>query len=318
MPEGFALADAAQKSAPPRADARVLTHLQRLEAEAIHIFREVVAEFEKPVMLYSIGKDSAVMLQLARKAFYPAKPPFPLLHVDTTWKFKAMYEMRAKVAKEFDLIVYQNPEAISRNINPFDHGSAYHTDMWKTEGLKQALDKYGFDAAFGGGRRDEEKSRAKERVFSVRTAQHTWDPKQQRPELWKLYNSRIQKGQEVRVFPISNWTELDIWQYIHLENIPIVPLYFAGVRPVVERDGQLIMVDDERMRLKPGEKPMMKSIRFRTQGDYPLTGAIESEADTLPKIIQEMLLATTSERQGRIIDHDQAASMEKKKQEGYF
>jgi sulfate adenylyltransferase subunit 2 len=260
------------------------------------------------------------MLHLAAKAFYPAKPPFPLLHVDTTWKFRAMYEMRERMARElgFDLLVHQNPEAISRNINPFDHGSAYHTDMWKTEGLKQALDKYGFDAAFGGARRDEEKSRAKERVFSVRTAQHTWDPKNQRPELWKLYNTRIQKGQEVRVFPISNWTELDIWQYIHIETIPIVPLYYAAKRPVVERDGALIMVDDERMRLKPGETPMLKSVRFRTLGCYPLTGAIESEARTLPDIIQEMLLTTTSERQGRMIDHDQNASMEKKKQEGYF
>ena len=327
MPEGFALAkpdvalaEKAARNDPSRADAHLLTHLQRLEAEAIHIMREVVAEFEKPVMLYSIGKDSAVMLHLAKKAFFPAKPPFPLLHVDTTWKFKAMYEMRDKIANagDFQLIVHQNPEAIARNVNPFDHGSAYHTDMWKTEGLKQALDKYRFDAAFGGGRRDEEKSRAKERIFSVRTPQHGWDPKNQRPELWKLYNTRIQKGQEVRVFPISNWTELDIWQYIYLENIEIVPLYFAGKRPVVERDGQLIMVDDERMRLKPGEKPELKSIRFRTQGCYPLTGAIESEADTLPKIIQEMLLATTSERQGRMIDHDQSASMEKKKQEGYF
>jgi sulfate adenylyltransferase subunit 2 len=328
MPEGFALAktDAAlaEMSPPPGAgakpDARLLTHLQRLEAEAIHIMREVVAEFEKPVMLYSIGKDSSVMLHLAKKAFYPAKPPFPLLHVDTTWKFRAMYEMRERVAKEgvFQLIVHQNPEAIARNINPFDHGSTHHTDMWKTEGLKQALDKYKFDAAFGGGRRDEEKVRAKERIFSGRTPQHAWDPKNQRPELWKLYNTRIQRGQEVRVFPISNWTELDIWQYIYLENIPVVPLYLAAKRPVVERDGQLIMVDDERMRLKPGETPMMKSIRFRTQGCYPLTGAVESEADSLPKIIQEMLLATTSERQGRMIDHDQSASMEKKKQEGYF
>jgi sulfate adenylyltransferase subunit 2 len=324
MPEGFALAktDAAvaERLTAARSDARLLTHLERLEAESIHIMREVVAEFEKPVMLYSIGKDSAVMLHLAAKAFYPAKPPFPLLHVDTTWKFRAMYEMRERIAREFgfDLIVHKNPEAIARNINPFDHGSAYHTDMWKTEGLKQALDKYGFDAAFGGGRRDEEKSRAKERVFSVRTAQHTWDPKNQRPELWKLYNTRIQKGQEVRVFPISNWTELDIWQYIHIEKIPIVPLYYAATRPVVERDGALIMVDDERMRLRQGETPMMKSVRFRTLGCYPLTGAIESEAATLPDIIQEMLLTTTSERQGRVIDHDQSASMEKKKQEGYF
>ncbi len=297
----------------------MLTHLQRLEAESIHIMREVVAECEKPVMLYSVGKDSAVMLHLAAKAFYPAKPPFPLLHVDTTWKFQAMYEMRERMARElgFDLIVHQNPEAKARGINPFDHGSL-HTDMWKTQGLKQALDKYGFDAAFGGARRDEEKSRAKERVFSFRSAQHVWDPKSQRPELWKLYNTRKHQGESLRVFPISNWTELDIWQYIHLENIPIVPLYYAAKRPVVERDGALIMVDDDRMRLLPGEVPMMKSVRFRTLGCYPLTGAVESEADTLPQIIQEMLLTTTSERQGRAIDHDQSASMEKKKREGYF
>jgi len=297
-----------------------LTHLQRLEAESIHIMREVAAEAERPVMLYSIGKDSAVMLHLAAKAFYPSKPPFPLLHVDTTWKFKAMYEMRERMAAElgFDLLVYKNPEALERGINPFDHGSALHTDMWKTEGLKQALDKYGFDAAFGGARRDEEKSRAKERIFSFRSAQHRWDPKNQRPELWRLYNARKNKGESIRVFPISNWTELDIWQYIHLENIPIVPLYFSAERPVVERDGALIMVDDERMPLKPGETPMMKSVRFRTLGCYPLTGAVESTAATLPEIIQEMLLTTTSERQGRMIDHDQAASMEKKKQEGYF
>jgi sulfate adenylyltransferase subunit 2 len=307
-------APAAPKEAPA-----MLTHLQRLEAESIHIMREIVAECEKPVMLYSIGKDSAVMLHLAAKAFYPAKPPFPLLHVDTTWKFKAMYEMRERMAKElgFELIVHKNPEAERLGINPFDHGSL-HTDMWKTEGLKQAMDKYGFDAAFGGGRRDEEKSRAKERVVSIRSAQHVWDPKNQRPELWKLYNTRLSQGQSLRAFPISNWTELDIWQYIHLENIPIVPLYFAAERPVVERDGQLIMVDDERMRLLPGEVPMMKKIRFRTQGCYPLTGAVESDAETLPQIIQEMLLATTSERQGRVIDHDQSASMEKKKREGYF
>ncbi len=296
-----------------------LTHLQRLEAESIQIFREVVAECENPVMLYSIGKDSSVMLHLAAKAFYPAKPPFPLLHVDTTWKFKAMYEMRERMARElgFDLIVHQNPEAIAKGINPFDHGPL-HTDMWKTQGLKQALDKYGFDAAFGGARRDEEKSRAKERIFSHRSEQHVWDPKNQRPELWKLYNTKKRPGESFRVFPISNWTELDIWQYIHLEGIPIVPLYFAAERPVVERDGQLIMVDDERMRLNPGEAPMMKKIRFRTQGCYPLTGAVESDAETLPQIIQEMLLATTSERQGRVIDHDQSASMEKKKREGYF
>ncbi|HVK42249.1 MAG TPA: sulfate adenylyltransferase subunit CysD [Phenylobacterium sp.] len=297
-----------------------LTHLQRLEAESIHIMREVAAEAERPVMLYSIGKDSAVMLHLAAKAFYPSKPPFPLLHVDTTWKFRAMYEMRERMAKElgFELLVHKNPEAVERNINPFDHGSALHTDIWKTEGLKQALDKYGFDAAFGGARRDEEKSRAKERIFSFRSAQHRWDPKNQRPELWRLYNARKNPGESVRVFPISNWTELDIWQYIHLENIPIVPLYFSEVRPVVERDGALIMVDDERMPLRPGETPEMKSVRFRTLGCYPLTGAVESTAATLPEIIQEMLLTTTSERQGRMIDHDQAASMEKKKQEGYF
>ncbi|MBP6877528.1 sulfate adenylyltransferase subunit CysD [Phenylobacterium sp.] len=297
-----------------------LTHLQRLEAESIHIMREVAAEAERPVMLYSIGKDSAVMLHLAAKAFYPSKPPFPLLHVDTTWKFRAMYEMRERMAKElgFELLVHKNPEAVERNINPFDHGSALHTDIWKTEGLKQALDKYGFDAAFGGARRDEEKSRAKERIFSFRSAQHRWDPKNQRPELWRLYNTRKNPGESIRVFPISNWTELDIWQYIHLENIPIVPLYFSEVRPVVERDGTLIMVDDDRMPLRPGEVPMQKSVRFRTLGCYPLTGAVESTAATLPEIIQEMLLTTTSERQGRMIDHDQAASMEKKKQEGYF
>jgi sulfate adenylyltransferase subunit 2 len=296
-----------------------LTHLQRLEAESLHIMREVVAECERPVMLYSVGKDSAVMLHLAAKAFYPAKPPFPLLHVDTTWKFKAMYEMRERMAAElgFDLIVHQNPEALARGINPFDHGSL-HTDMWKTEGLKQALDKYGFDAAFGGARRDEEKSRAKERVVSIRSAQHGWDPKNQRPELWKLYNTRRAKGETLRVFPLSNWTELDIWQYIYAENIPIVPLYLAAERPVVERDGALIMVDDERMRLLPGETPQMRRVRFRTLGCYPLSGAVESEADTLPEIIREMLLATTSERQGRVIDHDQSASMEKKKREGYF
>jgi sulfate adenylyltransferase subunit 2 len=297
-----------------------LTHLERLEAESIQIMREVVSECERPVMLYSVGKDSAVMLHLAAKAFYPSKPPFPLLHVDTTWKFKAMYEMRERMARElgFELLVHQNPDALARGINPFDHGSAVHTDIWKTEGLKQALDKYGFDAAFGGARRDEEKSRAKERIFSFRSAQHRWDPKNQRPELWRLYNTRINRGESIRVFPISNWTELDVWQYIHLKNIPIVPLYFSAERPVVERDGALIMVDDERMPLKPGETPMTKSVRFRTLGCYPLTGAVESTAATLPEIIQEMLLTTTSERQGRVIDHDQAASMEKKKQEGYF
>jgi sulfate adenylyltransferase subunit 2 len=296
-----------------------LTHLQRLEAESIQILREVVAECERPVMLYSVGKDSAVMLRLALKAFHPSRPPFPLLHVDTTWKFKAMYALRERTAAEtgMELIVYQNPDALARGINPFDHGSL-HTDLWKTEGLKQALDKYGFDAAFGGARRDEEKSRAKERVVSIRSAQHGWDPKNQRPELWKLYNTRRAKGESLRVFPLSNWTELDIWQYIHLEAIPIVPLYFAAERPVVERDGALIMVDDERMRLLPGETPAMRKVRFRTLGCYPLTGAVESEADTLPAIIREMLLTTTSERQGRAIDHDQSASMEKKKREGYF
>lgn len=297
-----------------------LTHLQRLEAESIHILREVVAEAERPVMLYSVGKDSAVMLHLARKAFYPSPPPFPLLHVDTTWKFKAMYELRDRMAREsgMELLVYHNPEAMERGINPFDHGPL-HTDMWKTEGLKQALDKYGFDAAFGGARRDEEKSRAKERIFSFRSANHRWDPKNQRPELWRLYNAKKAKGESIRVFPISNWTELDIWQYIHLENIPIVPLYFAAKRPTVERDGMLLMVDDERFPLKPGEVPVERSIRFRTLGCYPLTGAVESEAATLPEVIQETLLTTTSERQGRVIDKDAgAASMEKKKQEGYF
>ena len=281
--------------------------------------REVVAEAARPVMLYSIGKDSAVMLHLAKKAFYPAPPPFPLLHVDTTWKFRAMYEMREKSAKDagMELLVWQNPEATARGINPFDHGGL-HTDMWKTEGLKQALDHYGFDAAFGGARRDEEKSRAKERVFSFRSSNHRWDPKQQRPELWNLYNAKKAAGESIRVFPISNWTELDIWQYIHLENIPIVPLYFSAPRPTVERDGLLLMVDDARFRLNDDEIPVERSIRFRTLGCYPLTGAVESEATTLPQIIQEMLLTTTSERQGRAIDHDQAASMEKKKQEGYF
>ena len=297
-----------------------LTHLQRLEAESIHIMREVVAECERPVMLYSIGKDSACMLHLAKKAFHPAPPPFPLLHVDTTWKFRDMYALRERMAGDMgmELLVWQNPEAKRLGINPFQHGSQIHTDMWKTQGLKQALDHYGFDAAFGGARRDEEKSRAKERVFSFRSAQHRWDPKQQRPELWHLYNARKNPGESIRVFPLSNWTELDIWQYIHLEDIPIVPLYLARERPVVERDGTLIMVDDDRMPLKPGEVPVMRKVRFRTLGCYPLSGAIESEADTLTAIIQEMLLATTSERQGRLIDHDQAASMEKKKQEGYF
>jgi len=296
-----------------------LTHLQRLEAESIHIMREVMADAQKPVMLYSVGKDSAVMLHLARKAFYPSPPPFPLLHVDTTWKFRDMYAMRARMAEEsgMELIVHQNPEAKARGINPFDHGSL-HTDMWKTEGLKQALDLYGFDVAFGGARRDEEKSRAKERMFSFRSANHRWDPKNQRPELWRLYNARKQKGESIRVFPISNWTELDIWQYIHLENIPIVPLYFAAPRPTVVRDGLVLMVDDERFPLKDGEKPEMRSVRFRTLGCYPLSGAVESKASTLIDVIQEMLLTTTSERQGRAIDHDQSASMEKKKQEGYF
>ena len=299
---------------------KTLTHLQRLEAESIHIMREVVAECENPVMLYSVGKDSATMLHLARKAFYPAPPPFPLLHVDTTWKFRDMYALRDRMASEMgmDLLIYRNPEAEALGINPFEHGSQLHTDMWKTQGLKQALDKYGFDAAFGGARRDEEKSRAKERIFSFRTAQHHWDPKNQRPELWRLYNARKNKGESIRAFPISNWTELDIWQYIQLENIPIVPLYFAALRPVVARDGMLVMVDDERMPLRPGETPMMKKVRFRTLGCYPLTGAVLSNATTLPQVIQEMLLTTTSERQGRMIDHDSAASMEKKKQEGYF
>ncbi|MEA2120416.1 sulfate adenylyltransferase subunit CysD [Halovibrio sp. HP20-50] len=297
-----------------------LTHLQRLEAESIQIMREVVAETENPVMLYSVGKDSAVMLHLARKAFAPSPPPFPLLHVDTRWKFRAMYEFRDNMADELgmDLLVHINPEGVEKDINPFTHGSAIHTDIMKTESLKQALDKYGFDAAFGGARRDEEKSRAKERIFSFRTAQHRWDPKNQRPELWKLYNTRKNGKESIRVFPISNWTELDIWQYIYLQNIPIVPLYYAAERPVVERDGALIMVDDERMPLEPGEVPMMRKVRFRTLGCYPLTGAVESEADTLPAIIQEMLLTKTSERQGRVIDSDSAASMEKKKQEGYF
>jgi sulfate adenylyltransferase subunit 2 len=298
---------------------RRLTHLQRLQAESIHIMREVVAECERPVMLYSVGKDSAVMLHLARKAFFPSPPPFPLLHVDTTWKFKAMYELRDRMAREsgMELIVHRNPEALERGINPFDHGSL-HTDLWKTEGLKQALNLHRFDAAFGGARRDEEKSRAKERVFSFRSVNHRWDPKSQRPELWRLYNARKAKGESIRIFPLSNWTELDIWQYIHLEGIPIVPLYFSAPRPTVERDGLILMVDDERFPLKPGEAPVTRSIRFRTLGCYPLTGAVESEATTLPEVIQEMLLTTTSERQGRAIDHDQAASMEKKKQEGYF
>jgi sulfate adenylyltransferase subunit 2 len=298
---------------------QTLTHLERLEAESIHIMREVVAEAERPVMLYSVGKDSAVMLHLARKAFYPSPPPFPLLHVDTTWKFREMYALRDKMAKEsgMELLVHKNPEALERGINPFDHGGL-HTDMWKTQGLKQALDHYGFDAAFGGARRDEEKSRAKERIFSFRSASHGWDPKNQRPELWNIYNAKKTKAESIRVFPISNWTELDIWQYIHLNTIPIVPLYFSAPRPTVERDGMLLMVDDERFRFQEGETPVERSIRFRTLGCYPLTGAVESTASTLPEVIQEMLLTTTSERQGRAIDHDQAASMEKKKAEGYF
>ncbi|MCX8499485.1 MAG: sulfate adenylyltransferase subunit CysD [Caulobacteraceae bacterium] len=297
-----------------------LTHLQRLEAESIHIMREVVAESDNPVMLYSIGKDSAVMLHLAIKAFYPALPPFPLLHVDTGWKFREMIAFRDDIVAKLGLtlLTHTNPDGVAQGVGPFTHGSAVHTDIMKTQGLKQALDQHGFDVAFGGARRDEEKSRAKERIFSFRSAQHRWDPKQQRPELWRTYNARKQKGESIRVFPLSNWTELDIWQYIHLENIPLVPLYFAAKRPVVERDGTLIMVDDDRMPMRPGEVPDQKMVRFRTLGCYPLTGAVESTAATLPDIIQEMLLTTTSERQGRVIDHDQAASMEKKKQEGYF
>lgn len=299
---------------------QTLTHLQRLEAESIHIMREVAAEADNPVMLYSVGKDSAVMLHLALKAFYPSKPPFPLMHVDTTWKFREMIAFRDKVAEKYglNLIVHINEDGVRQGIGPFSHGSSLHTDIMKTQSLKQALDKYKFDVAFGGARRDEEKSRAKERVFSFRTADHRWDPKNQRPELWRIYNTRKAKGESIRVFPLSNWTELDIWQYIHLEKIDIVPLYFAAKRPVVERDGTLIMVDDERMPLEPGEVPEEKMVRFRTLGCYPLTGGIESEAATLTEIIQEMLLTTTSERQGRMIDHDQSASMEKKKQEGYF
>ncbi|PCG09767.1 sulfate adenylyltransferase subunit CysD [Sphingomonas ginsenosidimutans] len=296
-----------------------LTHLDRLEAESIHIIREVAAVADKPVMLYSVGKDSAVMLHLARKAFYPAPPPFPLLHVDTTWKFRAMYALRDKAARDagMELLVHRNPDALAQGINPFDHG-ALHTDMWKTEGLKQALDLHGFDAAFGGARRDEEKSRAKERVFSFRTATHRWDPKAQRPELWHLYNARHAKGESMRVFPISNWTELDVWQYIAREGIEIVPLYFAAKRPTVERDGLILMVDDDRFPIAPGEVPVDRSIRFRTLGCYPLTGAVESEAATLNDVIREMLLTTTSERQGRAIDKDAGASMEQKKQQGYF
>ena len=295
------------------------TNLSRLESEAIEIMREVVSDAQNPVMLYSVGKDSAVMLHLAKKAFFPSPPPFPLMHIDTTWKFQEMYKLRDKAAQDagIELIIHQNPEARDKGINPFEHG-ALHTDMWKTEGLKQALDKHGFDAAFGGARRDEEASRAKERVFSFRTAQHRWDPNAQRPELWSLYNARTAAGESIRVFPLSNWTELDIWQYIHLEGIDIVPLYFAAPRPTVERDGLFLMVDDDRFPLAAGEKPVMRSIRFRTLGCYPLTGAVESEATTLTGIIQEMLLTTTSERQGRAIDRDQGASMEVKKQQGYF
>ncbi len=297
-----------------------LTHLQQLEAESIQIFREVAAEFDNPVMLYSIGKDSSVLLHLARKAFYPGKIPFPLLHVDTRWKFREMIEFRDKVAKQygFDLLVHINPEGVAMDMNPFTYGSSKHTDVMKTQGLKQALDKYGFDAAFGGARRDEEKSRAKERVYSFRDQHHRWDPKNQRPELWHTYNGQVNKGESIRVFPLSNWTELDIWQYIYQEKIDIVPLYFAAVRPVVERNGTLIMVDDERMPLNPGEVPQQKLVRFRTLGCYPLTGAIESSADSLTGIIEEMLLSTSSERQGRVIDHDSSGSMEKKKREGYF
>ncbi|WP_414638267.1 sulfate adenylyltransferase subunit CysD [Azospirillum sp.] len=297
-----------------------MTHLRQLEAESIHIMREVAAQFRNPVMLYSIGKDSAVMLHLAMKAFYPSRPPFPLMHVDTTWKFREMIAFRDERARELglDLIVHVNEDGVRQGIGPFSHGSAVHTDVMKTQALKQALDKYGFDAAFGGARRDEEKSRAKERVFSFRTSTHRWDPKNQRPELWNAYNGRIDKGESIRVFPLSNWTELDVWQYIHLEKIPVVPLYFAKPRPVVERDGTLLMVDDDRMPLNPGEVPEMRWVRFRTLGCYPLTGAVESRAETLLDIIQEMLVSRTSERQGRVIDHDQSASMERKKQEGYF
>jgi sulfate adenylyltransferase subunit 2 len=297
-----------------------LTHLQRLEAEAIHVMREVVAECENPVMLYSIGKDSTVMLHLAMKAFYPSPPPFPLLHIDSTWEFRAMYALRDQVAQRYGvrMLVHHNPEALTLGINPFDHGSEVHTELWRTRGLKQALEQHGFDAAFGGGRRDEEKSRAKERIFSFRTATHRWDPKNQRPELWRLYNGRKHRGESIRVFPISNWTELDVWQYIHLERIPIVPLYLAAERPVVERDGVLLMVDDDRFPLRRGEVPQMRSVRFRTLGCYPLTGAVESTAHTLPQVIQETLLSRHSERQGRVIDRDHNASMERKKQEGYF
>ncbi len=304
----------------PQAPAHTLTHLKQLESESIHIIREVAAEFDNPVMLFSLGKDSMVMLHLARKAFFPGKLPFPVLHVDTTWKFQDMYTFRDMIVKEYnlDFIRHVNEDGIKNNVNPFTVGSAKHTDIMKTVGLKQALDKNKFDAAFGGARRDEEKSRAKERVYSFRDEKHRWDPKNQRPELWDIYNSNVDKGQSIRVFPLSNWTELDIWQYVYLESIPIVPLYYAAKRPVVERDGVLIMVDDDRMPLRDGEKPMMKNVRFRTLGCYPLTGAVESDADTLPQIIQEMLLATKSEREGRVIDFDSDASMQKKKEEGYF
>jgi len=298
----------------------VLTHLQQLEAESIHILREAVAESERPVMLYSVGKDSSVMMRLAQKAFSPSRPPFPLLHVDTTWKFREMYEFRDKAVAEagMQLLVHQNPDALAAGINPFTHGSAVHTDVWKTEGLKQALDLHRFDLAFGGARRDEEKSRAKERIFSIRSTAHRWNPKRQRPELWRLYNARVNPGESVRVFPLSNWTELDVWQYIRLQEIPIVPLYLAKPRPVVERDGTLIMVDDDRMPRAENEVPQLRSVRFRTLGCYPLTGAVPSDADTITEVIGEMLVATSSERQGRVIDHDSAGSMEKKKQEGYF
>jgi sulfate adenylyltransferase subunit 2 len=319
-PAVFTIDDTNIRDHSPMISEYHLTHLKQLEAESIHIIREVAAEFDNPVMMYSIGKDSSVMLHLARKAFYPGKPPFPLMHVDTTWKFREMITFRDKMAAEvgMDLIVHINQDGVDQGIGPFTHGSSKHTDVMKTAALKQALDKYGFDAAFGGARRDEEKSRAKERVYSFRDNKHRWDPKNQRPELWNIYNGKVNKGESIRVFPLSNWTELDIWQYIYLENIDIVPLYFSAERPVVERDGMLIMVDDERMPLKEGEVPAMKSVRFRTLGCYPLTGAVESEAATLPEIIQEMLLTTTSERQGRAIDHDSSGSMEKKKQEGYF
>jgi sulfate adenylyltransferase subunit 2 len=324
LKEATARLDTMEVAETPRANGllspETMTHLDRIEAEAMHVMREVVAESENPVMLYSIGKDSAVMLHLALKAFYPAKPPFPLLHVDTTWKFRQMIEFRDALPERLgiDLRVWTNQEGVERGVGPFTHGSAVHTDIMKTQALKQALEHYKFDAAFGGARRDEEKSRAKERIFSFRTADHRWDPKNQRPELWNIYNTRTAPGESVRVFPLSNWTELDIWQYIARENIDMVPLYFAAKRPVVERDGTLIMVDDDRMPLHEGETPVEKMVRFRTLGCYPLTGAVESNAETLPQIIEEMLLSRTSERQGRVIDHDQSASMEKKKQEGYF